>query len=122
MYEWTAESKGPCINGFVQREIEMTQIHEQRSCDSLSSQAQLPGGARAARGGLFSLTPSHLESTSQSAQVLEPWGGGGRSWVEPRPGVGQIQVQNVKHSPTHNLPAAFSWGEVEDERSVKFKF
>lgn len=64
---------------------------------------------------MFLLTPSHPESISQSTQVPEPRGGaGGRvSWVEPCHRVCRIQVQNVKHTPIHNSPAAFSWGQSE---------
>lgn len=75
MYQWIAESKGPWTHGFVQWEIEMARFHEERSCDSPSSYAGLPGRVRAARGGMVSLTQSHLESISQSLQVLEPPGG-----------------------------------------------
>lgn len=110
MYQQTAESKGPWTNGFVQRELEMTQIHEQKGCDSLSSWAELPSGVRAARGGMFSLTPSYLESSGQSAQVPQPWAGGlGRGfWVEPCPGVCQIKCRrcNICQNTTSLLPSA----------------
>lgn len=111
-----AESTSPWTNSFVQRETQTARLCVQKSSDSrsfstefmmCSCSSRLSKGRREEACSHDTMSLGKHRSTSPSPGAL------GRPWAARVPGVCQTQVQNVKHTPVYNLPAAFTWGQLE---------